>query len=170
MVMSLSIKGVESADEETEVSKTRAQASRVVNYTPPDLLDIPAEVRERLASQGNITRWIRIATRNETDHRNINQRRSEGYEFLTLDQAPEFEGLVEVLDNPRWGKLITVGDLALAFIPKAKAEARQRYYEEMSSQAVKSAAREARKHSTREAPVFDDSTSEVTRGRDVDFG
>ena len=153
-----------------EAHETRAQGVREAVYTPPDYLQIPAALVQREKSQGNILRWIRISVVNEPDLKNVSQRKSEGFEFVTIDQAPEFDGLAEVIENPKMGRMITVGDLALARIPLAKAKARQRFYEEAGQTRMRAVRQELQRNSTREYPIFDDSSSRTTRGRDVDFG
>lgn len=118
---------------ETRIRQLEKQRKRETVYKPPSNLELPPELVERLDSEGYVTKWVRWLIQGKEDVTNMASRRREGYEFVSMEEAPEL-GTLFLKERVRgFDDAVIVGDLVLMKIEKVKNEARKKYYEDFSS-------------------------------------
>lgn len=113
-------RGRQARGAESRIHQTRAATARVTadDYTPVTRLRVPK------ARPGMHLRWVReLLPNGQRDTENLHRRKAEGYVPVTAGAYPDF-AMGESGDDP-----IRRGAMMLMEIPKAKAQARQLYYE-----------------------------------------
>lgn len=140
---------------------TRETTARTKNYRPPSMLDAPA------APEGVVYRWVRVATRNEDDLKNVAQRRRDGWEFVQGAEHKDFASHEE----GRYAGVIGSGDVVLMKNSAENVEARNEYYANLTRRQQAAVDAELMKNQHPSMPIMRDSQSEVTRGkrRDVEI-
>lgn len=153
------------------VRTTRADEAKDENYTPPFSYDIPYEVREKFNGDGYHLRWVRVLLDNNDDYKNVADRRREGYEPVTIAELPiQFRDLFETKSfgpgSAKYASIAMVGDLALFKIPYKKAQARQRYYEQMALESERAQMKQLGGNSklNKLLPISDESSTQVRVG------
>ena len=151
---------------------SRSAESRELNtreqyeeYREPSMLDIPEEIQNRFANEGMALRWIRINLRGQDDYKNVGKRMQEGWQFVDVSEVPELQHTSFVREDGRYLGAVCRGDLALAKMPAAKAQSRQRYYENQSSEMVDAVNQQLMNSSDSRMPIKNTSKSSVTKGR-----
>jgi hypothetical protein len=155
---------------------SRSAESRELNtreqyeeYQEPNMLDIPEETQNRFANEGMTLRWIRINLRGQDDYKNVGKKVQEGWQFVTVDEVPEMQHTSFVREGGRYEGTVCRGDLALAKMPLAKAQSRQRYYENKSSEMVDAVNQQLMNSNDSRMPIRNTSKSSVTKGRNAKF-
>jgi len=138
-------------------------------YREPSLLDIPEMVTNRFSDQGMKLRWIRISLKGQDDYKNIGKKFQEGWEFVTIDEVPEMQHSSIVKDSGRYEGTVCRGDLALAKMPAARAESRQRHFENVSREMVDAVNAQLMNASDSRMPIRNNSKTQVTKGRTPKF-
>lgn len=121
---------------QSRVEETKQEA-RYETYTPPSTFDLPEEVKQSFIDRGLHWRWVRVLSDNADDYKNVAMRRREGYEPVSIQELPAhcrdlFETKSFGQAAGKYSDIVMVGDIALFKIPKTKAEARTRYYEQLA--------------------------------------
>jgi len=153
----------------TQSRELETRETETYEYQEPSLLDIPETVTNRFTDQGMKLRWIRISLKGTDDYSNVGKRQAEGWQFVTLDEVPEMGMSSAVKEDGRYSGTVCRGDLALAKLPFAKAEARQLHFEQKSSEMVDAVNSQLEGASDRRMPVRNQSKSNVTKGRTPTF-
>ncbi len=109
--------------------RSREEDSRSREWKEPNELEVPESLVRRLKNEGFGTRWIRVMSEGKPDPVNVMTRLREGYEFVKVDEAPEWLGAPS-LEYGKHGNIITIGDLALAKLPLDISKSRTRQMEE----------------------------------------
>jgi len=155
---------------------SRSAESRELNtreqyeeYQEPNMLDIPDSIRIRFANEGMTLRWIRINLRGQDDYKNVGKKMQEGWQFVTVDEVPEMQHTSFVKEAGRYEGTVCRGDLALAKMPLAKSQARQRYYEGKSQDMVDAVNQQLMGGNDSRMPIRNTSKSSVTKGRTPRF-
>ncbi len=155
---------------------TRSSSAREANtreeeyqFEEPDFLAIPDEVRDRFSSQGMALRWIRMTVKGNDDISNIGKRIHEGWEFVTLEEAPEMEYNSFVKEEGRHTGTVCRGDLGLAKILTGKAVARKEFYENKSREMMDAVHAQLDSNSDSRMPISNRSRTTVTKGRAPSF-
>ena len=155
---------------------SRSAESRELNtrekyeeYQEPNMLDIPEELEIRFANEGMTLRWIRINLRGQDDYKNVGRKIQEGWQFVTVDEVPELQHTSFVREEGRYMGAVCRGDLALAKMPLAKAQSRQRYYEGKSQEMVDAVNQQLMGSNDSRMPIRNTSKSSVTKGRTPNF-
>lgn len=138
-------------------------------YREPSLLDIPEMITDRFSEQGMKLRWIRISLKGQDDYKNIGKKFQEGWQFVTIDEVPEMQHSSIVKDSGRYEGTVCRGDLALAKMPIAKAESRQRHFENVSREMVDAVNAQLMNSNDSRMPIRNNSKTQVTKGRTPKF-
>ena len=158
------------------MAKSRNVESREINsreqdmeFREPNMLDIPDSVVNRFKNEGMALRWIRINLRGKDDYTNVGKRVQEGWQFVDVNEVPEIQHTSFVRDEGRYTGAVCRGDLALAKMPLQKAENRQRFYENKSSEMVDAVNQQLMSQSDSRMPIRNSSKSQVTKGKTPKF-
>ena len=104
--------------------ETRVLSERPKQWMPPELLPEP----DREA--GYAYRWIRVATLNTADPRNLSAKTREGWEPVKLSEQPKFQLLAD--PNSRFKDNIEIGGLLLCKTPQEFVDQRNAYYQDQT--------------------------------------
>ena len=158
------------------MAKSRNVENRELNnreqdmeFREPNMLDLPDTVVNRFKNEGMALRWIRINLRGKDDYTNVGKRVQEGWQFVDVNEVPEIQHTSFVRDEGRYTGAVCRGDLALAKMPLQKAENRQRFYENKSSEMVDSVNQQLMSQSDSRMPIRNSSKSQVTKGKTPKF-
>jgi hypothetical protein len=109
-------------DREAEV---RATVERPKQWAPAELLPEPDK------QAGYAYRWIRVASLNSSDPRNLSAKLREGWEPVAIEEQPQFKLLVD--PNSRFKDNIEIGGLLLCKTPSELVDQRNKYYSDQAS-------------------------------------
>ena len=141
----------------TREIETRAISERPKQWTQPELLPEPDK------EAGFSYRWIRVATLNEADPRNLAAKLREAWEAVPLSEQPKFRLLAD--PNSRFKDNIEVGGLLLCKTPTEFVEQRTDYYANITSQQAEAVDNNLMRQSDPRMPIFKDRSSKVTFGK-----
>ena len=129
----------------------------------------PESVRDRFSANGLTLRWIRVLLKGEDDYTNVGKRMQDGWEWVELDEVPEMALSSYVKEGGRYSGSVCRGDLALAKMPLAKANARKEFYENRSSEMMDAVDRQLQSSSDSKMPIRNRSKSQVSTGKTPSF-
>jgi hypothetical protein len=147
-----------------KINKTSRSSSerkeRVKTWTPPSSLDAPP------APKGFKHRWIRTESIGFMDTGNVSKKLREGWEFVRAEEVKSQIGDHDfpVVREGQYQGLIGVGGLVLARIPEEIVEQRRKYFENITSDQVKSVDQDILREQRPEMPVNIDRQSRVSFG------
>ncbi len=142
--------------------RTREDDSRYQDYKPPALLEVP------VAPDGVIYRWIRCTVHNVDDAENLSLKYRDGWVPVRADEIKDWDGPVH--KENKYSGVIGVGDLILCKNARARMEARQRHYEQITRNQQLAVDAELMKQNDSRMPIFKNRTSQQIRGqRKVSF-
>ena len=156
-----------------DISKhpTRQTEARPQEWKEPNELEVPEEVLARLKAEDCEPRWIRILLEGREDANNIMTRLREGYQFVKRDSVEDVWPEVPSYEHAKHGKLIVVGDLALAKLPISISNSRKKAMRNKTQELTEAIDRNlwenSPKHLNQMMPVTNSSRSQVFRGRNV---
>ena len=104
----------------TREVQNRVQAERPKQWAPAELLPEPDK------QPGFAYRWVRVATLNKPDPKNISAKLREGWEPVRIEEQPKFQLLVD--PNSRFKDNIEVDGLLLCKTPEEFVKQRNDYY------------------------------------------
>jgi hypothetical protein len=148
-----------------EVRKTRELETRLVMERPtawaqPDLLPEPDK------EAGFAYRWIRVATLNTPDPRNLSGKLREGWEPVRIEEQPKFQLLVD--PNSRYKDNIEIGGLLLCKTPEEFVEQRNEHYARQASAQNEAVDNNLMRQSDPRMPLFKESKSTSSKGVKTD--
>ena len=148
-----------------EVRKNRELETRLVMERPtawaqPDLLPEPDK------EAGFAYRWIRVATLNTPDPRNLSGKLREGWEPVRIEEQPKFQLLVD--PNSRYKDNIEIGGLLLCKTPVEFVEQRNDYYAQQASAQNEAVDNNLMRQSDPRMPLFKESKSTSSKGVKTD--
>jgi hypothetical protein len=108
----------------TRELEARTQQERPKQWAPAELLPEPDK------QSGFAYRWIRVATLDKADPRNLSAKMREGWEPVKVSEQPKFQLLID--PNSRFKDNIEIGGLVLCKTPKEFVEQRNDYYAEQT--------------------------------------
>jgi hypothetical protein len=108
----------------TRELEARTQQERPKQWAPAELLPEPDK------QPGFAYRWIRVATLDKADPRNLSAKMREGWEPVKVSEQPKFQLLID--PNSRFKDNIEIGGLVLCKTPKEFVEQRNDYYAEQT--------------------------------------
>lgn len=144
-----------------EVKKTRELETRAVSERPqqwanPELLPEPDK------QAGYAYRWIRVATLNSPDPRNLSSKLREGWEPCRLEEQPKFQLLVD--PQSRYKDNIEIGGLLLCKTPEEFIEQRNAYYAKQTAAQTDAVDSNLMRQSDPRMPLFKEGKSSTSRG------
>ena len=107
-------------------------------------------------------RWIRVATLNAADPRNIAAKRREGWEPVSIEEQPQFQLLVD--EGCRFKDGIEVGGLLLCKTPLEFVDQRNNHYLKQSEDQIKSVDNNLMRQNDPRMPLFKESKSSTSKG------
>ncbi len=148
--------------ENTRVSReieTRAVQERPKQWQQPELLPEP----DRQA--GFSYRWVRVATLNNADPRNLSAKLREGWEPVKIEEQPQFQLLVD--PTSRFKDNVEVGGLLLCKTPTEFVEQRNRHYEAQTQAQVDAVDNSLMRQSDARMPIFRERDSKTSFGKGI---
>jgi hypothetical protein len=71
----------------SRASQTREIETKEYTYTEPNFLDIPDLVVDRFTNEDMVLRWIRISVKGDDDYKNVGNKMSQGWVFVTPEEV-----------------------------------------------------------------------------------
>jgi hypothetical protein len=144
-----------------EVKKTRELETRAVSERPqqwanPELLPEPDK------QAGYAYRWIRVATLNSPDPRNLSSKLREGWEPVRIEEQPKFQLLVD--PSSRYKDNIEIGGLLLCKTPEEFVAQRNAYYAKQTEAQTDAVDNNLMRQSDPRMPIFKEGKSSSSRG------
>jgi len=137
----------------------RLMAERPKQWQQPDLLPEPDK------QPGYDYRWIRVATLNAPDPRNISGKLREGYEPVALEEQPKFKLLADPAS--RFKDNIEIGGLLLCKIPIDFVEQRNAFFAKQSQAQMEAVDNTYMRQSNPKMPLFKENRSSTSFGSGI---
>ena len=137
--------------------ETRVQAERPKQWQQPELLPEPDK------QPGFSYRWVRVATNNQADPRNLSAKLREGWEPVKIEEQPQFQLLVD--PNSRFKDNIEIGGLLLCKTPTEFVEQRNDYYARQSDAQSEAVDNNLMRQSDPRMPLFSEKKSSSSFGK-----
>lgn len=137
--------------------KTREQVERPKVWQPASTLPEPDK------EPGYAYRWVRVATLNEKDPRNISAKLREGWEPVRIEEQPQFRMLVD--PDSRFKDNIEVAGLLLCKAPKELMEQRKAFFARKNQAQMESVDNNFMRESDSRMPLFREKRSTTSFGK-----
>jgi len=139
-----------------DTTRQAAPARPATAWAPASTLPIPRK------DDGYQYRWIRRTFFGQDDPTNMSKKMREGWEPVNPADHPELAMFTDARDRKAAG-LIEVGGLILARIPRETAKARQRYYQGLADQQIRSVDQQlANEQVDARMPIFQERRSKTS--------
>ena len=132
----------------------RTAVERPTHWAPPELLPEPDK------QAGYAYRWIRVASLNQADPRNLSAKLREGWEPVRIEEQPKFQMLVD--PNSRYKDNIEIGGLLLCKTPVEFVAQRNTYYSDQANAQMKAVENALMRQNDPRMPLFNE--GKVTTG------
>jgi hypothetical protein len=136
---------------------TREMVERPKQWAQPELLPEPDK------QPGYSYRWIRVATLNNSDPRNLSAKLREGWEPVAVEEQPKFQLLVD--PQSRFKDNIEIGGLLLCKTPTEFVEQRNAHFAKQSQAQTDSVDNTLMRQSDPRMPLFNERKSSTTFGK-----
>ena len=73
----------------SRTTQTRETETKEYTYQEPNYLDVPAGVVDRFTNEDMVLRWVRITLKGEDDYKNVGNKMTQGWVFVTPEEVPE---------------------------------------------------------------------------------
>ena len=137
--------------------ENREFSERPKQWMPADLLPEPDK------QAGFAYRWIRVATLNNADPRNLSAKLREGWEPVRIEEQPKFQLLVD--PNSRYKDNIEIGGLLLCKTPIEFVEQRNAHYQKQTQAQTESVDNSFMRQSDARMPLFAEKKSSSSFGK-----
>ena len=137
--------------------ESRTQQERPMQWQQPELLPEPDK------QPGYAYRWIRVATLNQADPRNLSAKLREGWEPVRVEEQPKFQLLID--PNSRYKDNIEIGGLLLCKTPEELVAQRNNYYNKQSESQTEAVDNNLMRQSDPRMPIFNERKSTTTFGK-----
>lgn len=137
--------------------ETREITERPKQWMPAELLPEPDK------QAGFKYRWIRIATLNQADPRNLSAKLREGWEPVRLEEQPKFQLLAD--PNSRFKDNIEIGGLLLCKTPEEFVDQRNAHYQQLTESQTSAVDNSLMRESDSRMPLYKESKSSTTFGK-----
>jgi hypothetical protein len=141
----------------TRELESRAAQERPRQWAPAELLPEPDK------QPGFNYRWIRVATLNQNDPRNISAKLREGWEPVKLSEQPRFQLLVD--PNSRFKDNIEIGGLLLCKTPSEFVEQRTEHYRKQTEAQTLAVDNSLMRENDPRMPLFNERKSSTSFGK-----
>jgi hypothetical protein len=138
-------------------SETRLTYERPTAWAQPDLLPEPDK------QAGFSYRWIRVASLNQADPRNLSAKLREGWEPVAIEEQPQFQLLVD--PNSRYKDNIEIGGLLLCKTPDEFVEQRNKHYAAQTEAQMVAVDNTLMRQSDPRMPIFNERKSTTSFGK-----
>ena len=112
---------------------------------------------------GYAYRWVRVATLNQADPRNLSSKLREGWEPVRIEEQPKFQLLVD--PNSRYKDNVEIGGLLLCKTPIELVEQRNAYYAKQTQSQTDAVDNNLMRQSDPRMPLFKESKSTSSVGK-----
>jgi hypothetical protein len=136
---------------------SRASLERPKQWQQAELLPEPDK------APGFAYRWIRIATLNAADPRNLSAKLREGWEVVSVEEQPKFKLLVD--PNSRFKDSIEIGGLLLCKTPSEFVEQRTTHFSKQTQAQTEAVDNNLMRQSDARMPLFKESKSSSSFGK-----
>jgi hypothetical protein len=133
----------------------RTAVERPTHWAPPELLPEPDK------QAGYAYRWIRVASLNQADPRNLSAKLREGWDPVRIEEQPKFQMLVD--PNSRYKDNIEIGGLLLCKTPVEFVEQRNKYYSGQASAQMDAVENTLMRQSDPRMPLYNEQKTETSR-------
>lgn len=137
--------------------ETRITQERPKQWMQPELLPEPDK------QAGFAYRWIRVATLNNADPRNLSAKIREGWEPVKIEEQPQFALLVD--PTSRFKDNVEIGGLLLCKTPVEFVKQRNEFYAKQTDAQTKAVDNNLMRQSDSRMPIFKEGRSEVSFGK-----
>jgi hypothetical protein len=137
--------------------ESRTQSERPTQWQQPELLPEPDK------QAGYAYRWIRVATLNQADPRNLSAKLREGWEPVRVEEQPRFQLLVD--PQSRYKDNIEIGGLLLCKTPVDLVNQRNNHYARQSESQTEAVDNNLMRQSDPRMPIFNERKSTTTFGK-----
>lgn len=141
----------------TRELETRAVTERPKQWMPAELLPEPD------IQAGFKYRWIRVATLNQADPRNLSSKLREGWEPVRIEEQPKFKLLAD--PNSRFKDNIEIGGLLLCKTPEEFVDQRNAHYQQLTESQTNAVDNSLMRENDPRMPLFNERKSSVTFGK-----
>jgi len=137
--------------------EVRTTMERPKQWMPAELLPEPDK------EPGFAYRWIRVATLNQNDPRNLSGKLREGWEPVAVEEQPKFKLLVD--PNSRFAGNIEIGGLLLCKTPTEFVEQRNAHVQQKADAQTKAVDNTLMRQSDPRMPLFNERKSTTSFGK-----
>lgn len=135
----------------------RTEQERPQSWRPAETLPEPDK------QPGYAYRWVRTATLNELDQRNISGKLREGWEPVAIEEQPKFRFMTD--PNSRFKDSIEIGGLLLCKTPVEFVQQRSEYFADMTRKQTEAVDNNLMRQSDPRMPIFQERRSSVSFGK-----
>jgi hypothetical protein len=137
--------------------ESRETQERPKQWAPAELLPEPDK------EAGFAYRWIRVATLNQNDPRNLSAKLREGWEPVRIEEQPKFQLLVD--PNSRYKDNIEIGGLLLCKTPVEFVQQRNDHYAKQTQAQTDAVDNNLMRQSDPRMPIFQERKSSSSFGK-----
>ena len=136
---------------------SRDLSIRPTQWQQPELLPEPDK------QAGYAYRWIRVATLNTADPRNLSAKLREGWEPVRIEEQPKFQLLVD--PNSRYKDNIEIGGLLLCKTPSEFVAQRNAHFSQQTQAQMTAVDNNLLRQSDARMPIFKEGKTTTSIGR-----
>lgn len=137
--------------------QTREVDERPKQWRAPELLPEPDK------QAGYSYHWVRVATLNNADPRNLSSKLREGWEPVRAEEQPKFKLLVD--PDSRFKDNIEIGGLLLCKTPTEYVEQRNAHYNNLTQSQTEAVDNNLMRQSDPRMPIFNERKSSTSFGK-----
>jgi hypothetical protein len=137
--------------------ESRTMQERPKQWMPAELLPEPDK------EPGFAYRWVRVATLNASDPRNLSGKLREGWEPVTVEEQPTMKLLVD--PNSRFAGNIEIGGLLLCKTPTEFVQQRNASVQKVTDAQTRAVDNNLMRQSDPRMPIFNEKKSSTSFGK-----
>jgi len=144
---------------ETRIARdvvTRSMTERPKQWMPPETLPEPDK------NPDYAYRWVRVATLNSADPRNLSGKLREGWEPVSVEEQPKFRLLVD--PQSRFKDSIEIGGLLLCKTPREFVQQRNAHFNQQTQAQIDAVDNNLMRQSDPRMPLFKERKSTTSFG------